>query len=149
MTIHIPAPLKAEHDELHDDLKKATNLGGRAGEAAKAVAKVLHPHFIKEEEFALPPLGLLMDLARGAPVRERDAVLAMTDRLAAELPEMLGEHKAIVAALKALVDAANDEGKPEAARFAEKLILHAQAEEEVSYPTAILVGRYLKLVGAR
>jgi hypothetical protein len=149
MTVHIPAPLKAEHDELHADLKKATGAGGRTGEAAKAVAKVLHPHFVKEEEFALPPLGLLADLARGASARDRGAVLAMTDRFEAELPEMLAEHQGIVAALEALVAAANAEGKPEAARFAEKLILHARTEEEVSYPTAILVGRYLKLAGAR
>ena len=31
------------------------------------------------------------------------------------------------------------------AEFADKLILHAQTEEEVSYPTAILIGEYLKL----
>lgn len=149
MTVRIPTPLKVEHDELHGDLVTATNAGGRTGEAAKAVARILHPHFVKEEEFALPPLGLLADLARGAPVRERDAVLAMTDRLEGELPTMLDEHKAIVAALMTLVDAANAEGKPEVAHFAEKLILHAQTEEEVSYPTAIVIGRYLKLAGAR
>jgi len=34
---------------------------------------------------------------------------------------------------------------PEHARFAEKLMLHAQTEEEVLYPAAILVGEYLKV----
>jgi hypothetical protein len=29
--------------------------------------------------------------------------------------------------------------------FAEKLTLHARNEEEVSYPTAILIGEYVKL----
>jgi len=28
--------------------------------------------------------------------------------------------------------------------FAEKLMLHAQTEEQVSYPTSILIGRYVK-----
>jgi len=28
--------------------------GGKVGKAAKAVANVLHPHFEKEEEYALP-----------------------------------------------------------------------------------------------
>jgi hypothetical protein len=30
-------------------------------------------------------------------------------------------------------------------RFAEKLKLHAQTEEEVSYPTALLIGDFIKL----
>jgi hemerythrin superfamily protein len=69
----------------------------------------------------------------------------MTDRLKAELPKMLEEHKAVVAALKNLIAAAEEEKKLEHARFAEKLMLHAQTEEEVLYPAAILVGEYLKL----
>lgn len=73
------------------------------------------------------------------------SVIPITDRLKAELPEMLGEHKVIVAALENLKTAAEAENKPEHARFAEKLALHAQTEEEVLYPAAILVGEYLKL----
>ena len=61
----IPESLKLEHEELHADLVRATKAGGKTGEAAKAVAKVLHEHFVKEEEFALPPIGLLAALARG------------------------------------------------------------------------------------
>jgi hypothetical protein len=69
----------------------------------------------------------------------------MTDRLSAELPEMLREHKAVVTALKRLTAAAKKENNPVHARFAEKLILHAKTEEEVLYPAAILVGEYLRL----
>jgi len=144
MDIAIPKPLKLEHDELHADLVVATKAGGRTGEAAKAVAKVLHPHFVKEEEYALPPLGLLVELARGPIEPGMADVLMMTDRLEAELPTMLNEHRAIVAALNTLVEAAQTEGKQDVARFAEKLKLHAETEEQVSYPTALLIGRYLK-----
>ncbi len=145
MTFQIPTPLKLEHEELHAELVTATQAGGRAGEAAKEVAKVLHDHFMKEEEFALPPIGLLSALARGEVDGNMKSVFGMTDRLKAELPQMLEEHKAVVAALKNLIGAAEAEKKPEHARFAEKLMLHAQAEEEVLYPAAILVGEYLKL----
>ena len=55
MSPKIPESLKLEHEQLHADLVRATKAGGKTGEAAKAVAKVLHEHFIKEEEFALPP----------------------------------------------------------------------------------------------
>lgn len=67
-------------------------------------------------------------------------VLPMTDKLKTELPEMLAEHKQIVAALEVLVQLATAEQHPEIAEFAEKLMLHAQTEEEFSFPTAILIG---------
>jgi hemerythrin superfamily protein len=145
MTFTIPIPLTREHEELHAELVTATQAGGRVGEAAKAVAKVLHDHFMKEEEFALPPLGLLSALARDQVGEDARTVLSMTDRLKSELPRMLEEHKAVVAALKTLIAAAEAEKKPEHARFAQKLMLHAQTEEEVLYPAAILLGEYLKL----
>ena len=69
----------------------------------------------------------------------------MADKLKADVPHMLQEHKDIVVALRKLIAAAKQENKLEHARFAEKLILHAQNEEEVLYPAAILVGEYLKL----
>lgn len=145
MKFEIPHPLKAEHEELHAELAEATKAGGIIGEAAKGVAEVLHPHFLKEEEYALPPLGLLSVLARGQVAPEMREALTMTDRLKAELSEMLEEHKAIVASLGILTDAAKKETKMQYARFAEKLILHAKTEEEVLYPAAILVGEYLRM----
>lgn len=145
MEFKIPQPMKLEHDELHAELAKATQVGGKIGDAAKAVAKTLHPHFVKEEEYALPPLGLLAFLARGEVTPQMADVLPMTDRLKAELPHMLEEHKAIVAMLKTLIEVAKEEKQMEYAHFAEKLMLHAQMEEEVLYPTAILIGEYLKL----
>jgi hypothetical protein len=145
MSFRIPQSLKLEHDELHAELVNATKAGGKTGEAAKAVAKVLHEHFVKEEEFALPPIGLLSELARGEADAGMTDAIGMADRLKAELPEMLEEHKAVMDALKQLSAAALAERKPEHARFAEKLRLHAQTEEEVLYPAAILAGEYLKL----
>ncbi len=142
--LEIPQPLKQEHDELHVGLAEAINAGGAVGAAAKAVAELMHPHFVKEEMFALPPLGLLPLLAEHGVQPEMRGVPAMTDRLERELPEMLEEHRAIVSALAGLVEAATNEKKPEYARFAEKLMLHAHAEEAVSYPTARLIGRYVR-----
>ena len=145
MEFKIPQSLKAEHEELHSELSKATTAGGRIGEAAKEVARLLHPHFVKEEEYAMPPLGLLRTLAEGKAAPEMAKAIAMTDRLKAELPEMLKEHQAIVAALETLAAAAKAEGKHEYAHVTERLMLHAQTEEEVLYPASILIGEYLKL----
>jgi hypothetical protein len=146
MEFNIPSPLKGEHEELHEELARATKVAGEIGDAARAVAEILHLHFVKEEEYALPPLGLLPRLAAGDVTPEMADVLALTERLKAELPQMLEEHKAIVAALSHLVEVAKQEHKLEYAHFAEKLMLHAQTEEEVLYPTATMIGEYLKLL---
>jgi hypothetical protein len=144
MKFEIPQSMKAEHDELHADLVEATKAGGRTGEAAQAVAKVLHHHFVKEEEYALPPLGLLVPLSQGRFEPAMADALKMTDKLAADLPKMLAEHAEIVAALKKLIEAATAENKPGIVHFAQKLMLHAQTEEQVSYPAALLIGAYIK-----
>jgi hypothetical protein len=145
MKFEIPGPLKLEHHELHADLVKVTKAGGRTGESARAVANVLHDHFVKEEEYALPPLGLLKALSEGKAESEMTKILPMTDKLERELGSMLSEHRCLVAELTKLIEAAKGENKPEVVNFAEKLMLHARTEEEVLYPSAILIGRYLKL----
>jgi len=144
MKMMIPRPLKLEHKELHEELVKAVKTSGPIGKAAEAVAKVLHPHFVKEEEYALPPIGLLKVLAKGKVSKDMEAVLVMTDKLKKDLPNMLKEHKAVVAALRKLVAAAKKEKRNDIVHFAEKLMLHAKTEEEVLYPAAILIGEYLK-----
>ena len=92
----------------------------------------------------MPPLGALAALARGEKVADAATVIAQARRVADELPQMLAEHRQIVVALERLQEAAIAAGKPEHAHFAEKLKLHAQTEEEVLYPAAILVGRALE-----
>ena len=138
--IVIPASMRAEHEEIHAELERATKAPGRVGVAARALAKVLHPHFVREEQIALPPLGLLEPLARGEATADMRAVLPMTDSLRAELPHMLEEHKAIRAATLRMGEAARARGNTRVAQLAEKLALHAQGEEEMFYPAAILVG---------
>ncbi len=52
MEFKVPESLELEHEELHNRLVKAIEEGGKVGEAAMAVADVLHPHFEKEAESA-------------------------------------------------------------------------------------------------
>jgi hypothetical protein len=144
-TYGIPQSLEAEHQELHAELAAAMKLGGKTGAAAEEVERALAPHFAKEEEYALPPLGLLKPLAEGKVAPEMHETAMLAARLKTELPQMLQEHQAIVKTLEALSSAARAENKAEALRFADKLKLHAQNEEEVLYPAAILVGEYLTL----
>lgn len=144
--IQPPASIRTEHEEIHSRLVEATKAPGRVGAAAKELAAVLHPHFVREEEIALPPLGLLAPLAAGDPVPETvlSEALTMTDSLRSELPRMLEEHEKIRAAVERLRTAARDEGARKYERLAEQLALHARTEEEVLYPAALLVGDVIR-----
>lgn len=141
----VPSSIAAEHRELHEELEKAIQAGGKTGDAAKLVEERLSTHFEKEEEYALPQLGLLVPLSEGRVSPQMKPAIELSDRLKADLPKMLQEHKAIVEALNGLSAAAKAENKLQALDFVEKLSAHAQNEEQVMYPAAILVGEYLKL----
>jgi hypothetical protein len=138
--IRIPESLTHEHREIHASLLRATRLRGPVGTAARALAKVLDPHFVREEQIALPPLGLLAPLARGDDAKPMRAILPLTDSLRLELPRMLEEHKAIGAATARLAKAAAAAHTGSVARLADALALHARSEEEMFYPAAVLVG---------
>lgn len=146
MKFTIPSPLQQEHEALHDELRRATQGGGEVGEAAIALASLMHPHFVKEDQFELPPLGLLGALACGECPDGMAEVLVMTDRLGAELPAMPKEHKAIVAALRRLQEVAERAGHNDIVTFAHQLAQHARTEEEVMYPAAVLVGHHVRLL---
>lgn len=140
----IPSSIQAGHRELHAALAKALAAGGRTGEAAKEVERLLAPHFKKEEQYALPPLALLSSVAAGKRPANADDIIRLSSRLKQDMPQMLAEHKQISAAAQRLRNAAQDERKPEVAAFADDLREHALEEEQILYPSAILVGEYLK-----
>lgn len=142
--LEIPESMRVEHGAIHAALERATAVAGPVGEAARALAKVLHPHFEREEQIALPPLGLLAPLARGEFKETMLEVLPMTDALRAELPRMLQEHVAIRAATTRLGEVAKAEGNAPVVQLAEQLAVHAKSEEEMFYPAAVLVGELVR-----
>lgn len=139
----VPSSIAAEHEELHARLRELFDAGGKTASVAREIEKLLEPHFEKEEQFALPPLAVLSELSAGREIRDAAALVRMTDQLAREMPQMLAEHQQVVAALQRLKEAAGAEGKQEGIRFAEALQAHAVTEEQILYPAALLVGRYL------
>ena len=86
---------------------------------------------------------LIQDLDNRNFAAREAATLA--EKLRANYEQMLDEHRQLVASLKELEAAATAENQPRAAQFARALALHAQNEEQVLYPAALLVGEYLKL----
>ena len=94
----------------------------------------------------MPPLGLLARLTQGEGLAETvlSDALAMIDSLRAELPRMLDEHKKIRAAVENLRLAARTAHATKYEQLADQLTLHAQTEEEVLYPAALLVGDVIR-----
>ena len=145
--IEIPESIRREHEAIHSALVAATHVPGDVGAAAKRLADVLHPHFVREEEIALPPLALLAPLAAGStlPYATSEAAAEMTGTLRAEMPRMLEEHVRIRAAVGELRAAAESAGAAQQIELADDLALHARTEEEVLYPAALLVGDLLRV----
>lgn len=140
-----PGSSKSEHEDLREILRRAEKAGGRTGETAVEVMKVLFPHMFLEERYAVPPLKLLPLLARGELTPDMKAILPRVDKLKAEMPRMLEDHRLIVLAVRDFLRAATEEKQLEYVQVASKIIAHAQHEEDVLYPAAILVGEYVGL----
>ncbi len=138
--IAIPEPIKVEHEHLHAQLGRATQASGKTGDAARQVRQALADHFKEENELVMPLLGLLEPLAAGRVTQAMRPAVAMSQEVRRKLPQFLDEHRAIHRAVDALEAAAEAEGHPRIADFARRLRLHAETEEAVLYPAAVLVG---------
>src|SRR3546814_20655891 len=96
--------MQIEHEELHAALARLIKESGRTGEAAKAVAQVLEPHFAKANAYALPPLSLLKPLSQGKFEPNIAEVLKLTATLDADKPAMHTANKDFQAGLKKLTE---------------------------------------------
>lgn len=144
MPVTIPEAMKEEHEELHNELRKAIKIPGAVGKAAKHVAEVLHPHFEKENEIALPVVGVARELAEGKTSPDFPKAVELFEKFRAEYDKMLQEHVEIVKALNELEKTARKAKKKAAVEFAKKLKLHAKTEEDLTYPAVLMVGKLLK-----
>jgi hypothetical protein len=142
--VKTPASMALEHEAIHEQLAAVIAVGGRTGAAARNVEAQLAPHFEEENRFALPPLGLLRQLAREGGSEQMRPAIAMARHVEENLDRFIEEHGGITRALDELETAAKAEGNSDALHFAETLRAHAQAEEDLFYPMTILVGRYLQ-----
>ncbi len=140
-----PQMIDLEHEELHEELARTMKVEGKTGETARRVMKILQAHMTREDELVRPILALLAPLSAGELPADPPAYIKKVEALRAEMPRMLKEHQLAVDALKDFMRAAAEEQRPPGyAQLAKKLIAHAQTEEDVLYPAALLVGDYLK-----
>lgn len=139
-----PKALLHGHENLFNDMESIVSFGGEIGEKAKLLADLSRPHFKKEEEFALPPLSLLLALSEGNWRIESKAAVEMANELETNLSEMKQEHSKIIQILENLNALAEDINNHKVKQFISDLKLHIEIEEQVLYPATILIGQYLK-----
>jgi hypothetical protein len=144
MPLGIPEAMREEHEELHDELQKAIKMPGTVGKAAKRVAEVLHPHFERENELALPVIGVARELAEGRTSPDFPRALELYEKFSVEYERMLQEHVEIVKALGELEKVAKKANKTSVVDFVRKLKMHAKTEEDLTYPAVLMVGKLLK-----
>ncbi len=145
INLQTPGPLKEEHQTFHDELIRAIKTGGELGSIAVQIDKILILHFKIEEEYAFPPLALMVPLSQGKIDPGMKDALGIIKQLKKELPKLTDDHIKITQMLKDFDNAVKVEKKIEFAQFSQKLTHHARAEEGILYPAAILIGEYLNL----
>jgi hypothetical protein len=145
----IPLSLLEEHAEIVMSLRSAVEAGGALAPTARDVLELLEPHLRHEQDLALTPLRVLPRLADGEVTADMTPLIAVTDRLRAEMPSLRKEHAALRRALEALWQTGWREGKPDYAFVAQRINRHITIDEEVHFPAALLVGNYLRLSTTR
>lgn len=141
----VPSSIKKEHENLLDQIHRITLFQDSAGLAAIKLNDLMQHHFKEEEDFALRPLGLLYLLASGKIPEQSNEIILLTDKLPSQLTHLNVEHQLIKAFMDELRQADTNGSHPEIIEFEKELQKHANNEEEVFFPAAILIGEYLKL----
>lgn len=145
----VPASIKKEHDDLLEKLHKITSVNDSTGLAAKKLYNLMQHHFNEEEDYVLPPLGMLPQLTNGKIPEQTKNVIALTEKLKSQLNHMSAEHQLIEAFLHEMKQADTNQKYPEIIDLEKDVYKHAKIEEEVLFPASILVGDYLKLKNSK
>jgi hypothetical protein len=142
--LEVPIAVRIQHNQIRDDLALARQDGGAVGDAARILERVWGPHLTHAEAAVLPPLGVLRALTRNETIPDARQAIAMSTQLEHDLPALLEEHRTLYDATKRFMDAASREHKPTYEELARRLWLQLRLEEDVLYPTVLLVGQQLK-----
>lgn len=141
----VPSSIKKEHEYLLDKIHKITLFQDSTGRTAIKLYDLMQHHFTEEEDYVLPPLGILPLLASGTLPEERNEVIQLCEKLKSQLSHLSAEHQLIKAFVDELIQSDTTENHPGIIEFEKELQKHANTEEEVFFPAAILIGEYLKL----
>lgn len=140
----IPQSTRLQHQEDEATLTELSRKPAPVGPAAKAALDLVKRHHQREAEYILPPLTLLPQLADGKATPDMKWAIEMADQVKANREEIFQEHAQITDAMNALLQAAERAHNTVAAEFARGAVADSLADMEISEPTTILIGEYLR-----
>jgi len=141
----VPAQILKDHNRFLERLKPITSYEDSTGIVARELYEVMEFHFKEEEDYVLPPLGILPSLAKGELPEESKKVIQLTEKFRKNRDVMLAEHQMIKHFLEEMMAVAAKENHPELSGYDEELEKHSELEEEILFPAVLVIGDYLKL----
>lgn len=141
----VPAQILKDHNYFLDKLKPITAYEDSTGITARELYEVMEFHFKEEEDYVLPPLGILPLLAKGELPEESGKIILLTQKFRENREAILAEHQMIEHFLGKMMAAARSENHPELSGYEEELEKHAELEEDILFPAVLLIGDYLEL----
>jgi hypothetical protein len=142
--LQTPQSISYEHEQI---IKELTNFAKREVDHSAAVQKaliVIKAHYAKEEAYVLPPLALLPRIAKGAISKDMEPTIAMADRTKAALPELQNEHIQITSLMNDLIEAGKTAHDEVLIQLATRVAIQSLNDLEITQPTTILIGDYLR-----
>lgn len=146
MKLKVPKAIIHGHANIILELNEVLAIGGEIAAKAKQLRDAMVPHFKKEEEYALPPLGLLLAFTVEKWEINAEEAIKMAENLELRLAEMKHDHSHITDILNELKLLGEKEHNYVVKMFVKTLTLHIEMEDEVLYPATILIGNYLKKI---
>ncbi len=140
----IPQSIRLEHENTVSQLTKLSKKHGPVGVEASKALGLFKVHLQREQEFILPPLSLLLQLADGKASPDMKWAIAMADRVKSERELTYQEHTKITDAMNALAAAARKAHDAEALEFAQGAVADSLNDVELLEPMSIVIGEYLK-----
>jgi hypothetical protein len=141
-----PNSVRLQHQQIIAHLERFTRERGSLGTAAQKAVDFLKGHYAKEEEFVLPPLGLLSALvANQASKADMEQALKMAEQTKAASNALYADHVQITTLMTELTDAANERNGRELVRLATRVAAQSLNDMEVFHPATILIGEYIRL----
>lgn len=144
-TLQVPQSIRLQHEQIISRLEHFANSKDKeTAAAAQQAAAFLKEHYAREEQFVLPPLGLLSRIAKGQISTDMEPAIAMADRTKSALPEFENDHIKITSLMNELIEVGRRKKTDELVRFATRVAAQSLNDIEVNQPTSILIGDYLR-----
>jgi hypothetical protein len=140
----IPPSEAMEHEGDLAFLDKIAQRTTPTGAAARELIALLKDHMATEEDFILPPLTLLPELAAGKVSPDMRWALVDSDRLRAELASVRAMHGKLTVAFLNLKQAAQDEHDAAVEGFSSDLAADDLGDVDITEPTVLLIGDWLR-----